>query len=64
MKLENDAPIAEIREIRHQISEEHCHNPQKVVDYYIELQKNFLTRLLTTPAQEQEEDDLEPAINP
>jgi len=61
MKLEDDAPIAEVREIRHQISEEFRHDPEKVVDYYIELQNEFLTRLLTRPAQEEE--DLEPAVN-
>lgn len=61
MTPEDDAPIAEIREIRHQISEEFSHNPERVVDYYIELQSEFLTRLLTTPTQEEE--DLEPAVN-
>jgi hypothetical protein len=36
-----DEAIAQIRETRHRISEEHGHNPQKLVDYYIELQKQY-----------------------
>jgi len=38
--------IERIREARHQISEEHAHDPQKVVAYYIELQKLYSQRLL------------------
>ncbi|BAY72426.1 hypothetical protein NIES23_52510 [Trichormus variabilis NIES-23] len=36
---ENDQAISQIRQIRHMISEENEHNPQKLVNYYIQLQK-------------------------
>jgi hypothetical protein len=42
----NDPVIERIREARHQISEEHSHDPEKVVAYYIELQKRYSQRLL------------------
>ncbi|MGH2412195.1 MAG: hypothetical protein ACRDEA_00550 [Microcystaceae cyanobacterium] len=36
-----DEAIGQIRQIRHKISEEHGHDPQKLVSYYIELQKHY-----------------------
>lgn len=42
----NDPVIERIRQARHQISEEHTHDPQKVVAYYVELQKQYSQRLL------------------
>lgn len=42
----DDAIIARIREARHAISEEQSHEPQKVVAYYIELQKRYRERLM------------------
>ncbi|GAP99075.1 hypothetical protein [Leptolyngbya sp. NIES-2104] len=36
-----DEAITQIRKVRHMISEEHGHEPQKLVDYYIELQKSY-----------------------
>lgn len=40
MMAKNGA-ISQIREIRHIISEEHGHDPQRLVKYYIELQKKY-----------------------
>jgi hypothetical protein len=40
--MDKDEAIVQIRETRHRISEEHEHDPQKLVDYYIELQKQYL----------------------
>lgn len=37
----NDPVIETIREARHQISEEHHHDPENVVAYYVELQKRY-----------------------
>jgi hypothetical protein len=37
----NDEAINQIREIRHIISQENGHNPDKLVNYYIELQKQY-----------------------
>jgi hypothetical protein len=39
--MDKDEAIGQIREIRHRISEEHGHDPQKLVNYYIELQKQY-----------------------
>lgn len=47
----DDAIITRIRAVRHQISEEHAHDPQKVVAYYIERQKRYGQRLLRTPKE-------------
>ncbi|MBU7586322.1 MAG: hypothetical protein KAF91_26245 [Nostoc sp. TH1S01] len=37
----SDEAISQIRKIRHTISQENEHNPQKLVNYYIELQKQY-----------------------
>ncbi|MFN6498087.1 MAG: hypothetical protein RMX65_013915 [Nostoc sp. DedQUE01] len=37
----NDEAISQIRKIRHIISQENEHNPDKLVNYYIELQKQY-----------------------
>jgi hypothetical protein len=39
MQLKDDPTIAGIRETRHQISEEFGHDPQRIIAYYIQLQK-------------------------
>ncbi|QLE57150.1 hypothetical protein [Nostoc sp. TCL26-01] len=36
-----DETISQIRKIRHLISQENGHNPQTLVNYYIELQKQY-----------------------
>ncbi|KAM3095043.1 hypothetical protein ACKFKF_25765 [Phormidesmis sp. 146-12] len=36
-----DEAITQIRRVRHTISQEHGHDPQKLVNYYIELQKQY-----------------------
>jgi hypothetical protein len=46
MKPQDDPTIARIRETRHRISERFGHDPQKLVAYYIELQKKYQDRLL------------------
>ncbi len=44
--MKDDPAIAKIREVRHRISAEHDHDPRKVVDYYIEMQKKYQDRLV------------------
>ena len=51
MKVKDDPTIARIRETRHRISEECGHDPRKVVDYYIELQKKYKHRLFVNSAR-------------
>jgi hypothetical protein len=45
MKQHDDPTIARVREARHRISEACGHDPQRLVDYYIELQKKYEHRL-------------------
>ena len=42
----NDPVIDEIRQVRHQISEEYGHDPARLVAYYLELQKQHADRLI------------------
>lgn len=46
MKPKSDPTIDRIRETRHRISEVHSHDPQKIVEYYMELQKRYKHCLL------------------
>lgn len=41
---ENDPPIDHIREVRHQISAEFGHDPEKLVAFYAKLEKEFAGR--------------------
>ena len=41
MKPRDDPTIARIRETRHQISERFGHDPQKLIAYYVGLQKKY-----------------------
>jgi hypothetical protein len=43
--MKEDEAIEQIREVRHQISEECGHDPRKMVEYYKELQKQHEERL-------------------
>ncbi len=44
--MKEDPTIQRIREARHQVSESSHHDPRKIVDYYIELQKKYTQRLV------------------
>jgi hypothetical protein len=46
MKQKDDPTIDRIRETRHRISEAHSHDPQKIVEHYLKLQKKYKRRLL------------------
>lgn len=56
--IKNDLTITQIREIRHQISERFNHDPKKIVEYYIELQKKYKDRLLDEPKIKYAEENL------
>jgi hypothetical protein len=43
---DNDPVIDEIRQIRHDISEQFRHDPAKLVEYYMQFQERFRDRLL------------------
>jgi len=47
-KLPPDPVIDEIREVRHQISEDLGHDPKRLVDHYMKLQECHKERLLPT----------------
>ena len=42
----NDPTIDEIRKIRHQISKQFNHDPEKIIEYYIKLQQKYRNRLV------------------
>lgn len=44
--MKNDPAIRRVRKARHQISEKCGHDPKKLVEYYIELQKKHRKRLV------------------
>jgi hypothetical protein len=46
--IETDPVIDEVREIRHRISARFDHDPAKLVAYYMELQKQYQQRLIST----------------
>lgn len=46
LKPRDDPTIARIRETRHQISERFGHDPQKLVAYYIGLQRKYQDRVV------------------
>ncbi len=52
MELKDDPTITRIRETRRRISQKCDHSPQKVVEYYIELQKRYQHRLLVESGQD------------
>ena len=37
----DDSVLQQIREIRHQISQNNQHDPHKLIQYYIELQQHY-----------------------
>lgn len=51
MKDKPDAAIAQIRQVRHRISEQLSHDPRQIIAYYMELQQQYAERLLFTEAE-------------
>ena len=47
--MKDDPTISRIRKARHEISKRFKHDPRKIVEYYMELQKRDQHRLLTLP---------------
>ena len=43
---QTDPVIDEIRDVRHRISERFGHDPERLVAYYMELQKQYEDRLI------------------
>jgi hypothetical protein len=46
---EAEDPIARVRRARHEISAKCDHDPRKLVEHYMELQKQHAERLITSP---------------
>ena len=46
MSEKQDSAITQIREVRHRISEQYEHDPQRLIAYYLELQQQFTEQLL------------------
>lgn len=45
-QIQNDPVIDEVREVRHRISARFDHDPERLVAYYMELQKQYQDRLV------------------
>lgn len=45
--MKDDPTITRIRQVRHAISEKCGHDPKKIVEYYIDLQKTHRERFTT-----------------
>jgi hypothetical protein len=56
-----DPVIDEVREVRHRISARFGHDPEKLVAYYMELQKQYEGRLISAEKQSAPEAALPPA---
>jgi hypothetical protein len=52
MKTKDDPTITRIREARRRISEECGHDPQRVVEYYTNLQKKYQDRIINDSEEE------------
>ena len=52
MKAKDDPTITRIREARHKISEEFGHDPQRMIEYYSELQRKYQGRIISNPEEE------------
>ena len=50
MSKEPEDPIERIRQTRHQISAACDHDPRKLVEHYMELQKRHADRLIESPS--------------
>ena len=57
MSERNDETIKQIREARGRISEQFGHDPKRLIEHYMELQKQYHDRLLpqNTHGEEQEQ---------
>ena len=49
MEKKAEDPIYRIRRTRHEISARFDHDPVKLVEHYMELQKKHASRLITSP---------------
>ena len=50
-RTQSDPVIDEVREVRHRISERHGHDPERLIEYYLEFQERYRDRLLVTPLE-------------
>ncbi len=58
--MKPDSTLAQIRETRHLISEEFGHDPKRLIEHYIQLQKRHRDRLVSfsdTPRQEEGDEE-------
>lgn len=57
--MKDDPAIQWIREVRHQISAEFDHDPRKLLEYYMELQKKYEDRLVKAPSNKEQPESVE-----
>jgi len=54
--MKDDISIQRIRKIRHIISEQHAHNPRKLVEYYVKRQLQHRDRFANLRQPDQSEE--------
>ena len=52
MKAKDDPTIERIRKARHKISKECGHDPQRIVEYYSQLQEKYKDRIISDSERE------------
>ena len=52
----DDPLVDDVREVRRRISAEHGHDPAQLVAYYMELQKKYRDRMVTSEPKEDRKD--------
>ena len=57
-RTENDPVIDEIREVRRRISARFDHDPERLVAYYVELQRRYQDRLMEPKSLRRRSDKL------
>jgi hypothetical protein len=51
MTEDTEDPIDRLRRVRHEISAKCDHDPRKLVEHYMELQKRHADRLISSPME-------------
>ncbi len=54
-----DPGLEHIREIRHKISEEHAHDPKRLIEHYRQIEEKYKDRILDPVAVEESSTEIE-----
>ena len=57
--MDRDPAIERVREVRHRISARFDHDPERLVRYYMELQREFRGRIIKAPSVPASDEDVQ-----